>query len=121
MQYFNFNNLIAKYESTFKAVLPSEGYYDESGEFVKGETKTEELTGAIISFKESKLFRSEGTLTTNDKRLFMLTSLGEILDGIKVIYDGRQYTVEESTDNAKFTGVYAYILRYVSAFKEDDR
>ena len=70
MAYFNFARLIEKYNCNFTAVISSEGHYDDSGEWVKGETTEKQMTGAIIGFKESKVFRSEGTLTAKDKRLF---------------------------------------------------
>ena len=40
MQYFNFSRLINKYMTDFTAITFSEGYYNDSGDFVKGE-KTE--------------------------------------------------------------------------------
>ena len=121
MQYFDFSNLINKYKSEFIAILPSEGKYNDAGDWVEGKPTKVTFEGAVISFKESKIFRSEGTLTTNDKRLFMFEQLGKIIDGLKVVHDNKLYSVEDCTQNARFTGIYAYTLRYVSAFKEDDQ
>ena len=118
MQYFDFTRLINKYKSQFVVKMTSDGHYDDKGDYVKGSMTDMILEGAIISFKESKLFRSEGTLTTNDKRLFMLEPLDQALKGSQIVYDNKLYNVEECTENAKFTGVYAYTLKYVSAFKE---
>lgn len=118
MQYFNFSRLINKYKSSFVSITLADGYYNESGDWEKCETTETTIEGAIISFKESKVFRAEGTLTTNDKRLFMLQPLDDKLHGLKAIYDGKVYNIEDCTENAEFTGVWAYTLRYVSAFKE---
>lgn len=118
MQYFNFHRLITKYMSQFTVKLVAKGHYDDKGDYVKDSSDKIVLNGAIISFKESKIFRSEGTLTTNDKRLFTESPISSKLIGSQVIYDNKLYNVEECTENAKFTGVYAYILRFVSAFKE---
>lgn len=116
MQYFNFSRLIKKYESQFKAITLSDGYYNDAGDWVKGDKAETVIYGAIISHRESKVFRSEGTLTAKDKRLFTLKPIEKALQGSKVIYDGDMYSIEDNTENAKFTGVYAYTLKYVSAF-----
>ena len=116
MAYFNFSRLIEKYNCNFTAVIPSEGYYDDSGEYVKGGETEIPFNRAIIGFKESKIFRSEGTLTAKDKHLFMLQPFEKSLKGATVIYKGNKYNVEAETENADFTGVYAYVLKYVSAF-----
>lgn len=118
MQYFNFSRLIKKYASQFKGITLTDGYYDDAGDWVKACDKETIIQGAVISFKESKIYRSEGTLTTQDKRLFTLEPIETALQGSKIIYEGSMYSLEDCTDNAKFTGVYAYTLKYVSAFKE---
>ena len=115
MRYFNFRRLIKKYETEFTLVTQSEGKY-EYGEWVESEENQIVMRGAIISHKESKIFRAEGTLKAKDKRLFMTEPLEKALEGAKVIYNGNVYSVEDCTDNAIFTGVYAYTLKYVSAF-----
>ncbi len=120
MQYFNFSRLINKYKSSFTAITFSGGEYDEKGDFVKGSESDAVIEGAIISFKESKTYRSDGTLTTNDLRLFTLAEIDEALKGGKVVYNGNIYRIEDLTENAKFTGVYSYTLRYISAFGGED-
>lgn len=119
MQYFNFSRLINKYMTDFTAITFSEGYYNDSGDFVKGEKTETTLQGAIINYKESTVRRSEGTLTAQDKRLFMLKPLEQALKGAKVIHDGKTYSIEDCGENAMFSGVYAYTLKYCSAFKGD--
>ena len=118
MQYFDFSYLINKYKSQLKAIIFIEGYYDEKGDWVKGEEEEIEVYGAVISHKESKIFRSEGKLTEKDKRLFTLEPISSALHGSKIVYGGNVYSIVDNVENAKFTGVYAYTLKYVSAFKE---
>ena len=118
MPYFNFTNLIKKYSKGFIAELPSEAYYDNNGDLVKGTPIRYELHGAIISHRESKIFRSEGTLTGQDRALYMLEPLSNALQLAKIIYDGKVFSVGDSLINSEFTGVWAYTLKYVSAFKE---
>ena len=115
---FNFSRLINKYKSEFKTITLASGYYNDAGDWVKGEESEITLTGAVISFTENKIYRSDGTLTTNDKRLFMLSPIDNALKGSKVIYEGNVYNIQDSRDNARFTGVWAYTLKFVSAFNE---
>lgn len=120
MQYFNFRRLIEKYKSEFKAITLSDGYYNDMGDFVKSESEEKVIYGAVISHKESKIFRSDGTLTAKDRRLFMLEPLDTKLHGLKAIFENGVYRIEDCTENAKFTGVYAYTLKYQSAFKDKE-
>lgn len=117
-QYFDFSRLINKYITDFYAVVLLAGYFDDSGDWQEGETAKIPLNGAIISFKDSKIFRSEGTLTTKDKQLFMLEPIPEALHGSKVVYLDDVFSIVDNTENAEFTGVLAYTLKYVSAFKD---
>jgi hypothetical protein len=118
MQYFNFERLINKYSTEFTLVTPAQQTTNNMGDYVKGEAVKTTMTGAIISIKESKIYRSEGTLTSKDKQLFTLTPIKEPLEGLKVIYKECVYNVEDTTENAEFTGCYAYTLKFVSAFNE---
>lgn len=118
MAYFNFKRLIEKYSDDFVAELPSEGYYNNAGDFEKGAPKRYELRGAIIAHRELKVFRSEGTLSSQDRALFMLEPLENALQLAKIIHKGKVYSVGDSLENSEFTGVWAYTLKYVSAFKE---
>jgi len=113
--YFDFYDLINKYSTVFKAIICSEGSYNEKGEYLC--TKEEkELTGAIIGISDGKIYRSAGTLTDKDKYLFVFNELP--LNDTEIIYKSNRYKVEEQVENAEFTGVYQYILKYVSSFNE---
>lgn len=118
MQYYNFQRLIKKYSTNFTASIKSAGHYDEKGDYIDGDTVEKVLSGAIISMSENKIYRSSGLLTSNDKQLFMLQPLDRALLGATIIYKGRNYKVEQETENAEFTGVYSYVLKYVSAFEQ---
>lgn len=126
MQYYNFSRLIQKYMTEFTVLLPSSGSYDESGEYVKGKAVEKVLNGAIISVDEKTAYRYQdrytgGKLTTQDKRLFMLEPIDDALISATVKYSGNRYKIESGLENAEFTGVYDYILKFNSAFnkKED--
>jgi hypothetical protein len=114
--YFDFANLINKYITSFKVIAEISGDYDDNGEYLY--TKTEKnFTGAIIGIDEGKLYRSAGTLTDKDKYLFMFEPLS--LQDTKIIYKDEVYNIESQLENAEFTGVYQYTLKYVSAFNKE--
>lgn len=116
MPYFNFSRLINRYSSDFTAVTLTDGYYNDAGDFIRGEETETVIQGAVIAFKESKVHRSEGRLTTQDRRLFTQKPIDKALQGSKVIYGKNVYSIEDETENAKFTGVYAYTLKWISGF-----
>lgn len=118
MQYFHFKRLIERYSSGFKSITLTSGDYDDFGKWKDGEEVKVTLTGAIISHKESKIYRSEGNLTAKDKRLFTTEPIEQALLNSKIEYEGDVFRIEDNSNNAKFTGVYAYTLKFVSAFKE---
>ena len=115
-QYFDFTGLISDYSNTFTVVVPEDEGYDEKGDWKAGSEKRESLRGAIIAFKESKVFRSDGAITAKDKRLFMQQALPKALIGAEIEYRGQRYKIESELENAEFTGVYSYLLKWVSAF-----
>lgn len=120
MKYFNFESLIKKYETSFTVISTRDGEYDDKGDWQPGAEEKSEMSGAIISLKEDKIYRSQGLLTEKDRELFMIKPLSEGLIGSTVIYKGNKYKVQETTDNSDFTGIWAYTLKYVSAFDGGD-
>lgn len=119
MVYFNFKRLIEKYSSDFTLDYTTEGGYNSLGEWEDGTTVRKTLRGAILSNRETKIFRSEGKITSKDEALYMLEPLENALHGARVIYADKVYSIGDLLENSKFTGVWAYTLKYVSAFKEE--
>lgn len=119
-QYFDFSSLILDCSNAFTVVTYTDGGYNAAGDWEDGKETRTEYTGAIIAFKESKVFRSEGKITAQDKRLFMQQALPAALMGAEVVYKGQKYMIESELENAEFTGVYSYFLRYVSVFGEEN-
>ena len=118
MQYFNFSHLLNKYKSEFTAITLLTGLYDDSGDWVDAETKEVTFQGAIIKHRDSKIYNSNGALTAQDRALFTLEPLSDNLIGSQIVYENNVYSVDSLHENAKFTGVYKYTLKYVSAFKK---
>ena len=119
-QYFNFARLITKYSRPLTAEIPTEGSYDNKGDYVAGTPTKVTFTGAVIAHRQNKIFRSEGTLTEQDRALYMLTPLENALIGAIVTCDGKKYRISSELENATFTGVYAYTLKFQSAFNKED-
>lgn len=119
MQNFDFSGLIDKYETDFTVISEGKGGYDDSGEYVKGVITEQQMRGAIIAYSEEKVYRSEGTLTKQDRLLIMQEPIDKALHGAVVLYKNQKYRIEDNTENAEFTGVYQYTLKYVSAFNKD--
>lgn len=118
MAFFNFKRLVEKYSTDFIAEIPSKGGYNSAGDYVKGEAEQKTMRGAIISHRESKIFRSEGTITSKDRALYMLEPLDDALKSAKIIHEGKSYSVGDMLENSEFTGVWAYTLKCVSTFKK---
>ena len=119
MKYFDFDSLIDKYSVSFSVISSEPGDYDDLGEYHPGTNVTAEKQGAIIAISDTKIYRSDGMLTAKDRELFMKESLGSGYDKAHIAYDGNKYKVESMpNDNHEFTGVWAYILKWVSAFDD---
>jgi hypothetical protein len=119
-KYFNFDALIKKYESEFTvitAITAGTETINDMGDYEYSEPTETAKRGAIIGISDNKIYRSEGMLTSKDKELYMRESLGCNYDKAHVIFKGNKYKVEQMPDeNADFSGVFSYILKYVSAF-----
>lgn len=120
MAYFDFRRLVNKYSRSFTVITKGKGGYNKAGDYVNGETTETVLKGAIIGLNEKKIYRSGGTLTEQDRALYMLQPLDNALMSSTVLFQGNLYRIEaeQGGGNADFTNVWAYTLKYVSAFNE---
>lgn len=118
MRYFNFDRLIRKYSRDFTVVVKNEGAYDAKGDWIEGATQEVKMTGAVMALAENKVNNSNGAYTMKDKALYMTGPIDRALLGAEIIFCGDTYVIEsiiESAD-AEFTGVYHYVLKWVSVF-----
>lgn len=118
MQYYHFERLIRKYSTTFTVIVPKGGGYDDSGDYQEDGTKRIKLQGAILSNRESKIFKSGGSLTEQDKVLYLFKPLENDLQGAEIIHNKNLYRIGNKLENALFTGVFSYGLKFVSVFNE---
>lgn len=131
MQYFDFSILIEQYSTDFKVICESEGSYDDSGEYVKGEKTEHTLHGAIMAHSENQIYRSEGKLTSQDRVLIMQAPIDRALHGAEVIHLDRMYKIdselksssEQATESVKkFSGITESIERFderIAALKDN--
>lgn len=86
MERMLFASIVEGYSVPFQLIVPTDeksGHY-VSGEWVRDDKPPIEKNGAILPLKDSSIFRSGGTLTENDRQLFIAESvpLGSIaIDG----------------------------------------
>ena len=116
MAYFDFTNLIRKYMTSFTLVLETDGEWNSKGDWVATTKKQVTMSGAVISMRESRVIRSEGVYTQQDKALYMLEPLPEALHGASLVHDGKLYSIANELENSRFTGVWSYVLKFVSVF-----
>lgn len=116
--YFNFEDLINKY-SRDVTILSKTRNLNDVGDWEEEVTECI-IQGAILGINENKIYKSEGALTIQDKALYTLTPIADALMNGKVVFNGNTYGIENQigTDNAEFTGVYNYTLKFISAFNE---
>lgn len=116
MAYFNFKGLITKYGKSFTVILPGEGSY-VGGVWQDGQPTRLVKFGAIIALSETKLYQLGGTLTRQDRHLYMIEPIETPLNGASIEFEGNVYHIEEdrARGNEKFTGVYSYTLKWVNA------
>lgn len=120
MRYFNFNRLIKKYSKEITVIIPAKKTLNDSGDWVTEEPKKATLCGAVIRHRENKVYRSEGTITADDFALYLTNEPNIDLIGAEVICDKKKFKAESTLNNSEFTGVWAFNLKYVSAFKEGE-
>ena len=58
------------------------------------------MNGAIISHQQSKIFKAGGTITAQDKALYMLEPLEKALQGAEITHKGKRYSVGSELENA---------------------
>ena len=121
MQKFDFTQLVDDYSREITVITQSDGYYNDSGDYVKGEEKEITMQGAVIRHRESKVYKSNGTLTLDDYALYLTEKPDIDLIGSIVKVDGQKFKVESTLDNSEFTGVWSFNLKFCSAFKEGDK
>lgn len=119
---FQFADLVNKYSVPCTLAVIGKGAY-KGGEYQQGERMDMEITAAVISMSQQKIFESGGTLTSADRTMYILKEKDVIdLEGggtCYIIHHGKSYKVEAAglygEDYADFN---EYTLRRVDSFME---
>ena len=119
MQYFHFERLIQKYSRSITVHVPADGEYKD-GRYESGKSKETKIVAAILSHAKNKQFQPGGSIETQDRILYTLQPIDKALIGAEISFEGNTYQIsaDRQTGNECFTGVYAYVLRWVSAFND---
>lgn len=108
---FDFSRLIDKYAAPFTVIDDVEGYYDQDngGVWVSEVAREIPVIGAVLPLTSEELkYDQNGTYTTADKKIFIYLKLKR---GQRVIFDGKEYTVQEEKNYSPQAGVYIYYAR----------
>lgn len=110
---YDFKRLIKKYSADFVIRTESEGSYVD-GKWIAGTPSETPMRGAIVPFKEIKIYQSGGHLSSEDRQLYTIAPIANALRNGSVLYKGRTYKIEESTDYSEYADVHIYTLKWVS-------
>ncbi|PIC73339.1 hypothetical protein [Sporosarcina sp. P17b] len=111
---YRFQRLIEKYYVTFTVQMSSDGHYDEdTGDYVESVAQDITMQGAIVHARTKQIYNSGGRVTEEDCFLYILEPLSL---KTRVLYKGREYSVELAEDFSDYTDFYYYRLKAVSSF-----
>ena len=113
MAYHDYTRLINKFSDDVTISIPSNGGYDKYGIWQENEPTEITIKGAVIAFKENTVYRSEGNIKAQDKRLLTVQPIDKALDGAIATHKGKKYSINQMSDNSQFTGCYSYLLSFI--------
>ena len=114
MKLYNFARLIKKYTVSCQLVDTTEGSW-QAGVWVKGDTTTQDISGAIVPITEKRIQNSGGSYKQGDCE-FITTQPVVIHSNTYLVHNGEKYKLEDSTDYSDYADFNTYVARRVSAF-----
>lgn len=109
MKQFQFADFVSEFYVPFIAFIPSEGHYDDYGEWIEGGETPVQTGGIVLPLSEDDLRYAEGgTYTTKDKKLYVTIPFTE---GQKIEYKGDKYTIQNFKDYSEYSDIYIYYMR----------
>lgn len=106
---FEFADFIDEFKVKFSFTKAVDGYWNDEGDYIPGETKTVEMAGIVLPLTENDLKYSEaGTYSTKDKKIYTTQplELGRVIE-----YKGDKYTIQSFKDYSDYADVYIYLAR----------
>ena len=114
MLLYNLERLIRKYSATCQLITQSEGKWS-AGTWENGEIITTEIQGAVVPITEKRIQNSGGTYQRGDCEFITLQPL-KLTSDTFLMYKGRKYKLEDSTDYSEYADFHTYVAKGVSAF-----
>lgn len=110
---FDFTDLIEKYSVPYTLIIPGENGGFVDGYYQEATATRREMEGAIVPYKESRIYQSGGSLTSEDRELYSSEKL-EFDKNLYVEHSGKTYKVDTEADYGDYADVYVYGLKRVS-------
>nr|DAD87162.1 MAG TPA: head closure knob [Siphoviridae sp. ctM4P7] len=110
---FDFTDLIEKYSVPYTLIIPGENGGFVDGYYQEATATRREMEGAIVPYKESRIYQSGGSLTNEDRELYSSEKL-EFEKNLYVEHSGKTYKVDTEADYGDYADVYVYGLKRVS-------
>lgn len=114
MAIYNFERLIEKYGVNCQLETTAQGSW-KAGEKVKGETTVTDISGAIVPISEKRINNSGGDYKQGDCEFITTTPLA-VTDKTYILYNGKRYKLQDSTDYTEYADFYIYIAKGADSF-----
>lgn len=114
MLLYNFARLINKYSVSCEIVSTGEGKW-EAGEWKESGATKEPFRCAIIPMTERRINNSGGDYKAGDCNIVSTKPL-QLDTDVFILYKGKTYKVEESSDYSDYSDFYSYTGKRVSSF-----
>lgn len=115
MRLYNFARLIRKYSADCQLVRIAAGSW-AAGVYKDGGQTFEDIRGAVIPITEKRIQSSGGEYMQGDCELFTLTAIDLKKGDAFIVYKGKKYKLQESTDYSEYADFNVYVARRVSSF-----
>lgn len=119
MLLYRFARLIDKYTVSCQLKTFPEGEW-KAGDWVEGEPTTTEIKGAIVPINEKRIQNSGGSYKQGDCE-FITKQAIKVTSDTYLVYKGKKYKLQDTTDYSDYADFNIYVARRVSAFDTASR
>lgn len=107
---FQFADMVNDFYVPFMLFTKTEGYYDKSGDWHKGEEIAEERGGIVLPLSEDDLrFVESGSYNEKNKKIYTTEPLEQ---NAMIEYKGDKYTITTFKDYSDYADVFIYYARW---------
>ena len=109
--------LINKYSTTFTWFTQAEGHYDtNTGKWIEGTETEVEVKGVVVPYQITTQYQSGGTYLASDRQIY---SLVKMPNKARIRYQGKLYTITDTTSYPEYAPCYIYQAREVEQFNDE--